>query len=100
MAHRAKLPSFRLFISPSRLTHGCACFVPEPGQNIHLPLSKEKAKRGDRKSLMFFLVRLWVQNARVSDGVLKLMVGHSQSSNMEKIYREPGPGDVGSVVKS
>jgi hypothetical protein len=21
---------------------GCACFVPEPGQNIHLPLSKKK----------------------------------------------------------
>jgi hypothetical protein len=23
-------------------THGCACFVPEPGQNIHLPLPKKK----------------------------------------------------------
>src|SRR5262245_50629326 len=33
MAQSAKLPSFRLFISPSRLTHDCACFVPEPGQN-------------------------------------------------------------------
>ena len=38
MAHRTKLPSFRLFISPSLPTHGRACFVPEPGQNIHLPL--------------------------------------------------------------
>ena len=27
--------------SASRLTRGCACFVPEPGQNIHLPLSKK-----------------------------------------------------------
>ena len=26
----------------ARLTAGCACFVPEPGQNIHLPLSKKK----------------------------------------------------------
>src|SRR5262245_38286302 len=43
MAHRAKLLRFRLFISPSHLTHGCACFVPEPGQNIHLPLPKKKA---------------------------------------------------------
>src|SRR4030095_3950555 len=43
---RAKLPSFRLFIFLTpiafRLTAGCACFVPEPGQNIHLPLSKKK----------------------------------------------------------
>src|SRR5262249_46391689 len=43
IALRAKLPSFRLFIFPSRLSpHGCACSVPEPGQNIHLPLSKKK----------------------------------------------------------
>jgi len=25
----------------------CACFVPEPGQNIHLPLSKKKQAAGD-----------------------------------------------------
>ena len=46
MAHRAKLPSFRLFISPHfwcLSPHGgLSCFVPEPGQNIHLPLSKKK----------------------------------------------------------
>ena len=45
IAHGAKLPSFRLFISPSRLksaTAGCPCSVPEPGQNIHLPLPKKK----------------------------------------------------------
>src|SRR5262249_40210079 len=44
--HIAKLPRFRLFISSSEpshfLPHGCACSVPEPGQNIHLPLSKKK----------------------------------------------------------
>jgi hypothetical protein len=26
----------------ARADPGCACFVPEPGQNIHLPLSKKK----------------------------------------------------------
>jgi hypothetical protein len=43
---RAKLPSFRLFIFLTpiafRLTAGCACLVPESGQNIHLSLSKKK----------------------------------------------------------
>src|SRR5215472_3929711 len=46
VVHRAKLPSFRLFIffalTLTPLPHGCACFVPEPGQNIYLPLSKKK----------------------------------------------------------
>src|SRR5262249_1695803 len=44
VAHRTKLPSFRLFISPhaSWLSpHCCACFVPKPG-HIHLPLSDRK----------------------------------------------------------
>src|SRR5262245_53791619 len=45
ITQRAKPPSFRLFIFPhaSHLSrHGCACFVPEPPQNIHLPLSNKK----------------------------------------------------------
>src|SRR5262245_23540502 len=40
-AHRAKLPSFRLFISPSLLTHDCAHLCLNLG-NIHLPLSKKQ----------------------------------------------------------
>src|SRR5262245_28681808 len=71
---RAKLLSFRLFISPSHLTHGCACFVPEPGQNIHLPLPKKK--EGSSKLLDFFVnVVFWLAlsltlNQRVQSSTL------------------------------
>src|SRR5262245_51442854 len=52
MAHRAKLPSLRLFFSPSHLM-GCACFVPEPGQNIHVPLPKKKASGASKSPPCF-----------------------------------------------
>src|SRR5215471_20713897 len=52
MVHRAKLPSFRLFISPSRLTAAL-----EPGQNIHLPLPKKKQKRASK--WLDFFVNVW-----------------------------------------
>src|SRR5262245_11320356 len=56
MVHRAKLPSFRLFISPSRLTAAL-----EPGQNIHLPLPKKKQKRASK--WLDFLVNVWFWSA-------------------------------------
>ena len=41
-SYRVSAYSFLLTPSAFRLTAGCACFVPEPGQNIHLPLSDKK----------------------------------------------------------
>src|SRR5262249_3568553 len=64
MADRAKLPSFRLFILPHaycpRLTPGCAWFVSEPGQNIHLPLSKKNRVGFE---IVGFLVYVWFCSA-------------------------------------
>src|SRR5262245_51857257 len=58
----AKVPSFPVFIfSLSHLTHDCACFVPEPGQNIHLPLSKKKLRRASK--WLDFLVNVWFWSA-------------------------------------
>src|SRR5215470_9030598 len=57
---RAKLPRFRLFIYLSDLTHGCACFVPKLGQNIHLPLPKKKQLAS---KWLGFLVSVWFWSA-------------------------------------
>jgi hypothetical protein len=35
---------------------------------------------------------------RLTDSMLKLMMGHSQSSNMGKTYYNVGGGGIGSVV--
>jgi hypothetical protein len=35
---------------------------------------------------------------RITDSMLKLMMGHSQSSNMGKTYYNVGEGSIGSVV--
>src|SRR5262249_732346 len=60
MAHRAKVPSFPLFIfSLSHLTHDFACFVPQPGQHIHLPLSKKKQRRASKWLGFLVNVRFW-----------------------------------------
>src|SRR5262245_25429568 len=46
---------------PSRLTHGCACFVPEPGQNIHPPLLKKTPS--EPRKWLGFLVNFWFWSA-------------------------------------
>src|SRR5215467_10050561 len=40
---------------------GCACFVPEPGQNIHLPLSKKK--QAGLRNGWAFLSMFWFWSA-------------------------------------
>src|SRR5262245_56208835 len=44
MAHRAKLPSVRLFISPSCLMHGCACLCLNVGRTYTFHC-RRKSKR-------------------------------------------------------
>src|SRR5262249_47629035 len=58
MAHRAKLPSVRLFISPSLLTAYCTCFVPELGQNIYFHC-RRKSKRPLKIVGLFRAGPLW-----------------------------------------
>ena len=40
----------------------------------------------------------WAHDPRITDSMLKLMMGHSQSSNMGKTYYNVGEGSIGSVV--
>jgi hypothetical protein len=40
----------------------------------------------------------WAHDPRITDSMLKLMMGHSQSSRMGKTYYNVRAGSIGSVV--
>jgi hypothetical protein len=40
-------PAAKLRADPCLEFFGCACFVPERGQNIHIPLSEKKQATGE-----------------------------------------------------
>jgi hypothetical protein len=40
----------------------------------------------------------WAHDPRITDSMLKLTMGHSQSSNMGKTYYNVSEGSIGSVV--
>jgi hypothetical protein len=55
------------------MPHGCVCFVPEPGQNIHLPLPKKKQAA---REMLGFLVNVSVL---VGSGLDAYSAGRSSS---------------------
>src|SRR5262249_17137108 len=62
-----------------------ACFVPEPGQNIHLPLSKKKQSGGLE---LAFLVNVWFW---VRSGLNSLSYPPLLSPRFLAIFRPPCP---------